>query len=55
MVLRKHKRMKDRLNYKFPQLEKKFIQKELEILARAFNLHNKVRVKKLGKKLFFFE
>lgn len=55
LIRGKSKRMKEKLNYKFPNLKKKFIEKEIEILTKDFNLKNNVKVRKLGKKLFFFE
>jgi hypothetical protein len=51
----KYGRMKDKLNYKFPVIKKKNIEKEIEVLSRDFNIKNKIRIKKLGRKLFFFE
>jgi surface carbohydrate biosynthesis protein len=51
----KYNIMQSKLNYKFPKIKKKFIEKEVEILSRDFKLTKKINVTKLGKKLFFFE
>ena len=51
----KYNRMKSKLNYKFPIIKKELIEKEIEILSKDFNKKNKIKVKKLGKKIFFFE
>ena len=50
----KYGRMKNKLNYKFPDIKKKSIENEIETLRRDFNLKEKIEIKKLGKKLFFF-
>ena len=50
----KYVRKQDKLNYKFPEIKRKSIEKDIEILCENFNLKKKVKVKKLGKKLFFF-
>ena len=46
--------MKDKLNYKFPQIKRKSIESDIRILCEDFNLKKKIKIKKLGKKLFFF-
>ena len=50
----KYGRMKDKLNYKFPQIKRKSIESDIRILCEDFNLKKKIKIKKLGKKLFFF-
>ena len=56
LILRgKYKNMQTKLNYKFPKIKQELMQKELEILSKDFDISNKVKVTKLGKKLFFFE
>ena len=56
LILRgKYNEMQSLLNYKFPKIKKELIEKELEILSRDFKLTKKIKVTKLGKKLFFFE
>jgi len=54
IVRGKYGRMKNKLNYKFPDIKKKSIENEIETLRRDFNLKEKIEIKKLGKKLFFF-
>ena len=51
----KYKNIQTKLNYKFPKIKREIIEKELEILSRDFKLTKKIKVTKLGKKLFFFE
>ena len=51
----KYKNIQTKLNYKFPKIKRKIIEKELENLSRDFKLTKKIKVTKLGKKLFFFE
>ena len=56
LILRgKYNKMQTLLNYKFPKIKKKLIERELKILSRDFKLTKKIKVTKLGKKLFFFE
>ena len=56
LILRgKYKNMQTKLNYKFPKIKLELMQKEIENLSKDFDISNKVKVTKLGKKLFFFE
>lgn len=54
LVKRKNIRFKKLLNYKYPELDKQFIEHEIINLSKHFNIKKKFKVKKLGKKLFFF-
>ena len=54
----KYGRIQDKLNYlnyKFPEIKRKSVENDIKILCENFNFKKKIKVKKLGKKLFFFK
>ena len=43
-----------KLNNKFPEIEENIMRNEINYISKNFNLKNNIRMKKLGKRLFFF-
>ena len=50
----RYKRIKKKLNYKFPEIKANIMKNDIDDLSKNFNFKNKIRMKKLGKRLFFF-
>ena len=49
----KYKRIKIKLNYKFPEIKENILKYDIEQLSKNFNLNNNIKIKKLGKRLFY--
>ena len=50
----RYRRIKKKLNYKFPEIKANIMKNDIDDLSKNFNFKNKIRMKKLGKRLFFF-
>lgn len=49
----KYKRIKIKLNYKFPEIKENILKYDIEQLSKNFNLNDNTKIKKLGKRLFY--